>query len=282
MKIQVDLKARLVKERENGAPAAVLFAQIALFATILFLRETTFFSENDANGFKTALLYYIGALMLLVWKYRLSQPSFNPNRPYQFKPKVTANSILGFALGVNFGGFFEISFSSFCVALSLSVLLLAVLVILKRTDLGLFGFLVGTVGWVGCNLYGFTSTTWVVVAICIFLSGLKFWLDKNWLEIEEDRDQPSSGSIPQFDQIILLLTYIAFLLQWDRDFLRTKCQLTSRPVRFVSCPPSSLVGLTGFVVVLVLWFISSIATCFYSSIRDRGDTKEERIISSDV
>lgn len=225
-----------------------------------------------------------GIAFIILTGQILSQPRFRSNRPYQFKPRSSV--FLGFLIGMNFGDLFEISLFSFCTLLSISVLFLSVLIITKKIDHGLFGFLTGTVFWIGINFFEPLFIFCVVVAICIFALGFKFWLDLNWLGAEEDHDQPAITSVQNPDQkvhtlptlIFLLhwaLPFLIFVLQWDRDLFRTKCQISTQPIRSISCSSGFLWKLIACTIVLVLWFILSVSYVNHLT-RDRDELGERQ------
>ncbi|GKV41634.1 hypothetical protein SLEP1_g49140 [Rubroshorea leprosula] len=63
------------------------------------------------------------------------------------------------------------------------------------TDFGFFGFIIGVVGSITYNRFGLKFPTWIVACICYLLFCLKSWLEKHWLDFEEDLPLPSTCTI---------------------------------------------------------------------------------------
>ncbi|GKV41629.1 hypothetical protein SLEP1_g49135 [Rubroshorea leprosula] len=62
------------------------------------------------------------------------------------------------------------------------------------TDLGFFGFMLGVVGSITRNEFGLKYPTWIIACFCFMMLGFKSWLDKHWLDFEEDLPQLSADT----------------------------------------------------------------------------------------
>ncbi|GLT25570.1 hypothetical protein SLA2020_006920 [Shorea laevis] len=272
------LKTHLHKDAKNGSRSAILLAQIALFIATIFVWNTKLCAEHDRTGFKTALSYQIIAILVS------NSRRLNDLRFVHKKCGTKVNSIANLIcliLAIVLEKFYEKSLSSLGFALSITVFFLILLVIIRpSTDLGLFGFLTGVIGSVAYNLFGLKFQTWIVVAICFPLFGFRFWLDKNWLEVDVGEAQPllnrlevgedqsqltdrnTGGRIQNSkSQIIEELTVAGFHLFWVYILFRTNCQAMPKSI---SCPPSSVLGMLASLLIFNLWFGYALISRVYS------------------
>lgn len=119
MKISSEaVRQHLIKESENGSPtAAILFAQIALFVTSLFLHKTTFISKHDRRGIKSALSYHIVALLVPYSKFLSRLKFFLPRSFGGLEVNIIMNSVF-LLLAIPFENFYEKSWASLGAVLS--------------------------------------------------------------------------------------------------------------------------------------------------------------------
>ncbi|GLT25563.1 hypothetical protein SLA2020_006850 [Shorea laevis] len=236
------LKNHLCHSASKGSPLAVLFAQIALFTATIFVWKTKLYAEHDSTGIKTALSYQIISAVLVSNSWRLSR---HDSIHGQCGPKVNlVANLFCLILAIVLEKFYEKSLSSLGFALSIMVLFLILLVIIRpSTDLGLFGFLIGVIGSVAYNLFGYKFQTWIVVAICFLLLGFRGWLDKNWLE-KEQVDHGRPGDRSSKSEIIEAVAVAGFHLFWVYNLFRTNC----RKIEGLEGPPKSIWCTSGLIM----------------------------------
>ncbi|GKV03594.1 hypothetical protein SLEP1_g15869 [Rubroshorea leprosula] len=264
------LKTHLHKDAKNGSRSAILFAQIALFIATIFVWNTKLCAEHDRTGFKTALSYQIIAILVS------NSRRLNDLRFIHKKCDTKVNSIANLIcliLAIVLEKFYEKSLSSLGFAFSITVFFLILLVIIRpSTDLGLFGFLIGVIGSVAYNLFGLKFQTWIVVAICFPLLVFRFWLDKNWLEMDVGEDQPLLNRLEVGEDQSQLtdrstggriqnLTVAGFHLFWVYILFRTNCQAMPKSI---SCPPSSVMGMLASLLIFNMWFGYAFISRVYS------------------
>ncbi|GKV26433.1 hypothetical protein SLEP1_g35733 [Rubroshorea leprosula] len=183
-KLSEALKMHLAKEATMGQPMAKLIGKHALFSATFLLLDTKLCSKYDRRGIIMQFLLFI-FLDLLTYPKRWSQLGI-----FRGWWGCTANSIsnfICFILALFFGNFYENSLRSLSVAFCITLGFLCLLIVLRlQTDLGFFGFIMGVIGSVTYNCFGLKFPTWVISCICFVLFSFKNWLDKNWLELEED------------------------------------------------------------------------------------------------
>ncbi|GLT25572.1 hypothetical protein SLA2020_006930 [Shorea laevis] len=245
----------LHKNARTGMQSFVLFAQLALFTATMFMLETDLHAKYDGMGIETLLLYQISAILVSNSR-RLSQLRFTRRR---FSSKVNSiANITCLILAILFEKFYEKSLSSLCFAVSITVLFLIQLLIIRpSTDLGFFGFLIGVIGSVAYGLYGLKSGTWIVVGICSLLLSFKCWLDKNWLEVEQDHSLPSTSATSStqgsknnqiFKSAINEAVIVAsFSLTWMSYLFSTNCFYLG------GCTSSLILQMLPSVVIFGLW-----------------------------
>ncbi|GKV03601.1 hypothetical protein SLEP1_g15876 [Rubroshorea leprosula] len=323
------LKKHLHQDAKNGSPLAILFAQIVLFIATIFVWRTRLYAEHDRTGFKTALSYQILAI-LVSNSNRLSRPpgsnprppgsnprppgsnprppgsnpsppGSNPSPPGSNRHKVNLiENVICLILTPVFEKFYEKSLSSLGFALSITVLFLILLVIIRpSTDLGLFGFLIGVIGSVACNLFGLNFQIWIVMVICFLLVGFRIWLDWKWLEVGQDQlpvtGRSAEEGVPEEEtkfsmiskiiellteltvvgfqvpkektkflkiiEVLTELTVVGFHLFWVSILFRTNCQAMHKSI---SCSSSSVMVMLASLVIFNLWFGYKLISRVYS------------------
>ncbi|GKV16202.1 hypothetical protein SLEP1_g54830 [Rubroshorea leprosula] len=178
------LEMHLHNEAAKGQLKAKLVGKLAMFSAIFLLENTELSSKYDGRGVKVQLLTIIG-LGLLRHSKPWSQFKILLGR-YNCMVNSTSNFIF-FIIALLFAKFYDNSLRGLSAMLCISVFLLCVLVVSRpQTDLGLFNFVIGVIGSITYNRYELNFPTWIIASICFVSFSFKNWLDKYWLDLEED------------------------------------------------------------------------------------------------
>lgn len=184
------LKKLLVKDEEYGSRLAILFAQIALVLVWSSLWKTHFFPKLIMLQYfevEVAVWFVFSHCSILVYSSKSLRARVPLHRRFGFLGNLVANIALTVS-AILLEKFYEKTLGGLFCALSISLLLLMLLIIVRPwTDFGLFGFIIGITMAVSYNLYGLQIPIWLVLAIFL-MYGFKCWLDQNWLG--EELPQP--------------------------------------------------------------------------------------------
>ncbi|GLT63147.1 hypothetical protein SLA2020_357300 [Shorea laevis] len=179
------LEMHLTNDARMGQPKAKLIGKLALLSTAFFLQESELRFKYDKTGEITAGFISI-CLSLLTFSYYWSKTLEILSRRWA----CTSNSTLNFTcfiLAICFENFYDNSLRNIGAAFCMAVFILSLLVVLRpRIDLGFFGFMLGVVGSMTYSHFGLKYPTWIISCICFVMFGFKSWLDKHWLDFEED------------------------------------------------------------------------------------------------
>ncbi|GKV51352.1 hypothetical protein SLEP1_g58019 [Rubroshorea leprosula] len=178
------LQMHFNNEAAKGQLKAKLIGKLTLFFAAFLLLDIELSSEYDKRGVKTQLLLLVGLDLLTrskLWsELRILRQSCS------CAINSTSNFTL-FILALLFQKFYDNSLRSLGFMLSIAIFFLCLLVVLRpRTDLGLFSFIIGVIGSITYNQYKFKFPTWIIASICFVLFSFKSWMDKYWLDLEED------------------------------------------------------------------------------------------------
>ncbi|GLT51570.1 hypothetical protein SLA2020_249710 [Shorea laevis] len=249
--LSATLQNHLCDSAKKGSPSTVLFAQIAFFTTTIFLWKTRLCAEHDSTGIIVALSYQIISAILISNSWRLSQCK-SIHGQCSYKVNLIANGFF-FIGAIVLEKFYEKSLSSLGFALGITVLFLILLVIIQpSTDLGLFGFLFGVISSVAVNLFGHKFQTWIVVAICLTLLGVRGWLEEKWLKASVEHQPQEDRSSKS--KIIEAVVVASFHLFWVLNLFKINCQKIKGSPKSISCTLSSLMGMQACVLIFSLWF----------------------------
>ncbi|GKV17710.1 hypothetical protein SLEP1_g28178 [Rubroshorea leprosula] len=197
------LQMHLNNEVAKGQLKAKVIGKLALFFATFLLLDTEFCSKYDKEGTKTQLLLLFG-MGLLTNSKPWSQLGILHGRCV-----CVANSTSNFTffiLAIVFAKFYDDSLRTISVLLFIAVFVLCLLVVLRpRTDLGLFSFIIGVIGSITYNRFEFTFTTWIIASICFILFSFKSWLDKYWLDLQQD---PSINTTVESTGISMILILV--------------------------------------------------------------------------
>ncbi|GKV47981.1 hypothetical protein SLEP1_g54829 [Rubroshorea leprosula] len=178
------LEMHLHNEATKGQLKAKLVGKLAMFSAIFLLLNTELSSKYDRRGVKMQLLMLIGLGLLTHSKH------WNQFKILRGRCSCMVNStsnFIFFIIALLFAKFYDNSLRGLSAMLCISVFLLCVLVVLRpQTDLGLFSFIIGVIGSITYNHYELKFPTWIIAFICFVLFSFKSWLDKYWLDLEED------------------------------------------------------------------------------------------------
>ncbi|GKV17692.1 hypothetical protein SLEP1_g28161 [Rubroshorea leprosula] len=190
-------------EVAKGQLKATLVGKLALFSATFLLLDTELGSKYDEKGVKTQLLLLAGVHILdnpKLWReLRILRGSCD----------CTTNSTSNFTffiLALLFARFCVNSLRSLSSMLCIAVYFLCVLVVVRpRTDFGFFNFIIGVIGSITYNLYKLKFPTWIIASTCFVLLSSKSWMDKYWLNLEED---PSTNTIAGSTSVFVIFTSI--------------------------------------------------------------------------
>ncbi|GKV17699.1 hypothetical protein SLEP1_g28168 [Rubroshorea leprosula] len=201
------LQMHLNHGAEKGQPKTQLLGRLALFSATFLLLDTEVSSKYDKRGFKAWLLLFIGIELLTFSKF-WSQLGILHGR-CDCVANSTSN-FTSFILAIVFANFYNNSLRSLSCMFFIAIYLLCLLVVLRpRTDLGLFSFIIGVIGSITYNHFKFTSPTWIIASICFVLFSFKSWLDKYWLNLEQDQSLSSANTIAGSTNIFFILSSAA-------------------------------------------------------------------------
>ncbi|GKV17694.1 hypothetical protein SLEP1_g28163 [Rubroshorea leprosula] len=197
------LQMHLNHEAEKGQPKTKLIGKLVLFSATFLLLDTEVSSKYDKRGIKTWLLLLIGTELLIFSEF-WSQLGILRGRC-----GCVANSTSNFTffiLAIVFAKSYYNSLRSLSFMFFFAIYLLCLLVVLRpRTDLGLFSFIIGVIGSISYNHFQFTSPTWIIASICFVLFSFKSWLDKYWLDLEQDQPLSSTNTTVRSTNIFFIL-----------------------------------------------------------------------------
>ncbi|GKV37144.1 hypothetical protein SLEP1_g45205 [Rubroshorea leprosula] len=195
------LQMHLNNEAIKGQPKAKLIGKIALFSATFLMLDIEFSSKYDKKGTKTKLLLFIGLDLLISSELWCQLEIFHGKCGYMAN---STSNFTFFILAIVFQKFYDNSLRSLSVVLFIAIFFLCLLVVLQpRTDLGLFSFIIGVMGSITYNCFKFTTPTWIVASICFVLFSFKSWLDKYWLELEQDQSLTSENTQTRSTSVIL-------------------------------------------------------------------------------
>ncbi|GKV17717.1 hypothetical protein SLEP1_g28184 [Rubroshorea leprosula] len=194
------LQIHFNNEAAKGQLKAKLIAKLALFFATFLLLDTELGSNIYKRGVKTQLLF-VGLHMLDYSKL------WSELRILRGSCGCTTNSTSNFTLfilALLFAKFYDNSLRSLSSMLCIAVFFLSLLVVLRpQTDLGLFSFIIGVIGSITYNCYEFKFPTWIIAFICFVLFSFKSWIDKYWLDLEED---PSTNTTVGSTSVFLIFS----------------------------------------------------------------------------
>ncbi|GKV41628.1 hypothetical protein SLEP1_g49134 [Rubroshorea leprosula] len=179
------LEMHLAIDAEMGQPKAKLVGKLALLSTTFFLQESELRFKYDKTGVITVCFISI-CLSLLTFSYYWSKTLEILSRRWGCTSNSTLNSTC-FFLAICFENFYDNSLRNIGAAFCMAVFILSLHVVLRpRIDIGFFGLMLGVVGSMTYSHFGLKYPTWIISCICFVMIGFKSWLDKHWLDFEED------------------------------------------------------------------------------------------------
>ncbi|GKV16181.1 hypothetical protein SLEP1_g26862 [Rubroshorea leprosula] len=261
------LEMHLHNEAANGQLKAKLVGKLALFSAIFLLQNIELSSKYDRRGVKMQLLMLI-SLGLLTHSKHWSQFKILHRRS-NWMVNSTSNFIF-FIIALPFAKFYDNSLRGLSAMLCISIFLLCVLVVLRpQTDLGLFSFIIGLIGSITYNRYELKFPTWIIASICFVLFSFKSWLDKYWLDLEENlctnttTESASvffifSSIVTCFAKVIFISSALKYPLSNYKNWLVRAISIVLLSLRKIyqnskdsSMPSTNAKGINGLILMVV-------------------------------
>ncbi|GKV41633.1 hypothetical protein SLEP1_g49139 [Rubroshorea leprosula] len=188
------LKMCLTNDAVMGQPTVKLICKFALSSAKILSQDSELRLKYDKSG-KITACFALTCLFLVAFSESYGKKLKILYRRWGCTANSTSN-FTWFILALPFQTYYGNSLKSLGVAFCLTIFNLSLSVVLRLpTDFGFFGFIIGVVGSITYNRFGLNFPTWIVACICYLIFCLKSWLEKHWLDFEEDLPLPSTCTV---------------------------------------------------------------------------------------
>ncbi|GLT40808.1 hypothetical protein SLA2020_149140 [Shorea laevis] len=186
------LKMCLTNDAVMGQPKVKLICKFALLFAKILWQDSELRLKYDESG-KITVFFALTCLYLLAFsEYYCKKLKIL----YRRWGCTATSNFFWFILALPFQTYYGNSLKNLGVAFCMTIFHLSLSVVLRLpTDFGFFGFTIGAVGSITYNRFGLKFPAWIVACICYLIFYLKSWLEKHWLDFEEDLPLPSTCAI---------------------------------------------------------------------------------------